>query len=49
MKRQVANILNMQNRPKINTIYNLPLDSLVLQHWQKTAVIVDVIVDTELT
>ena len=30
MERQVANILNMRNGPKIDTIYNLPLNSPVL-------------------
>ena len=30
IKRQVANILNMRNRPKTDTIYNLPLNSPVL-------------------
>ena len=29
-ERQVTNTLNMRNRPKINTVYNLPLNSLVL-------------------
>ena len=29
-EQQVADILNIQNRPKINTIYNLPPNSLVL-------------------
>ena len=29
-ERQVANILNIRNGPKINTIYDLPLNSLVL-------------------
>ena len=29
-ERQVADILNMRNGSKINTIYNLPLNSLVL-------------------
>ena len=29
-ERQVANILNMRNGPKINTIYNLPPNSPVL-------------------
>ena len=29
-KRQVANILNIWNRPKTDTVYNLPLNSLVL-------------------
>jgi len=29
-KRQVADTLNMRNRPKITTIYNLPLNSPVL-------------------
>ena len=30
IEQQVANILNIQNRPKINTVYNLPPNSLVL-------------------
>ena len=29
-ERQVANILNIWNGPKIDTIYNLPLNLLVL-------------------
>ena len=29
-ERQVADILNMQNGPKINTVYNLPPNSPVL-------------------
>ena len=29
-ERQVADILNMRNRPKIDTIYNLPPNLLVL-------------------
>ena len=29
-ERQVADILNIQNGPKIDTIYNLPPNSLVL-------------------
>ena len=29
-ERQVANTLNMRDRPKMNTIYNLPPNSLVL-------------------
>ena len=29
-EQQVANILNMQNRPKIDTVYDLPPNSLVL-------------------
>jgi len=29
-KRQVADALNMRNRPKITAIYNLPLNSPVL-------------------
>ena len=30
MERQVANILNIQNGPKINTVYNLSPNSPVL-------------------
>ena len=30
IERQVANILNMRNGPKINTVYDLPLNLLVL-------------------
>jgi hypothetical protein len=30
VERQVANILNIQNGPKINAVYNLPLNSPVL-------------------
>ena len=29
-EQQVANILNIRNGPKMDTIYNLPLNSLVL-------------------
>ena len=34
IERQVANILNIWNGPKIDTVYNLPLNSLVLV-WRK--------------
>ena len=30
IKQQVANILNMRNGPKIDTVYNLPPNLLVL-------------------
>ena len=30
IERQVANILNIWNGPKIDTVYDLPLNSLVL-------------------
>ena len=30
IKQQVINVLNIQNGPKIDTIYDLPLNSLIL-------------------